>query len=252
LEAFNSFIGNDKFLHEITSELVSTYSQWRLKQGLAPETVNMDLRHAHVCLNYAFEMGYLSQRVDVLKLSQKNTARLSVLSPYHYNLLVSAEDDEGFRRFWDFLVFSAVFPGEALKLRWERTDLEGPAPVIHFSHRGKELVIPVLPQILKAIEPVKEKGPIFSIKSTSIVFKHFRKTATEARQGSMKILLLKNSFEKWMESQNVHEPILVMFSRHEVPMDKYIHHYLGEMATGYQADFTTPPPSGRTHWGSSL
>ncbi|MDR2461482.1 MAG: site-specific integrase [Deltaproteobacteria bacterium] len=240
--ALRRFFGDNINLTEITTERLADFQKWRLDQGMSPATTNIDLRHIKVCLNYAFDMGYLNSRVMIQHLLIPVGKLVPYLSPYQFHLINTTEKNECFRRFWEFILWSGEYPNVALKLRWEDVDLKKPTPVIRYVQKSKTEVIPIIPQMLPIMGPPKENGLIFPFRHPSTIFSHFRATTQKCGLGKFHIQSLKRSFVKWMESKNVNPQLLKIITNHTVPQEKCFHQFLAEKAREYQKECLLSPP----------
>lgn len=173
LYKFSDFMGISKALDEITGRDISAFAAERLRSGLKPETVNIDLRQIRAALNKAIQWELLekSPRIEFVKAKKRLPRHLTV---DQVAAILEAEKDQDFKRLWTFLVWTGCRRGEALGLAWEDITL-GERPEALITGKGdRERVIPLLPPAVTALGPVGT-GLVFPPWRPHSVSQHFRR-----------------------------------------------------------------------------
>lgn len=173
LYKFSDFLGSGKALDEITGRDISAFASDRLRSGVKPETVNIDLRQIRAAFNKAVHWELLEKppRIEFLKVKKRLPSHLTV---DQVAAILEAEPDPDFKRLWTFLVWMGCRRGEALGLAWEHITL-GERPEALITGKGdRERVIPLLPPAVAALGPVGS-GLVFPPWRPHSVSQHFRR-----------------------------------------------------------------------------
>ena len=173
LRKFSEFVGGTVSLDSIGRRDISSFAAHRLKAGLRPETVNLDLRHIRAAFNKAVRWEYLSKAplVEMVKAAKRLPRHLTA---EQMQSILDAETEPNFKRLWTFLVWTGCRRGEALGLRWEDVEL-GERPQALVTGKGdRQRMVPLLPPAVAALgQP--GAGPVFPSWSPFSVSQHFRR-----------------------------------------------------------------------------
>lgn len=173
LRKFSEFMGGTVAIDSISRRDIAEFAAHRLRAGLKPETVNLDLRQIRAALNKAVRWEYISKAplVEMVKAPKRLPRHLTV---EQMQSILDAETNSDFRRLWTFLVWTGCRRGEALGLKWEDVEL-GERPQALVTGKGdRQRVVPLLPPAVAALgEP--GAGLVFPPWSKLSVSQHFRR-----------------------------------------------------------------------------
>jgi integrase len=151
MNEFVGFLGGRAALNiaAITSKDITDFRDHREAKGLAPATVNLDIKILSAALNAAWKQGHISVNpcAAVEPLKDKATHK-KVFSPEQVSALVAAADGD-----WKGVILTAFYTGMRLNdvcnLRWRDIDLVSKIKTITFEPRktGGELKIVVHPAL---------------------------------------------------------------------------------------------------------
>lgn len=115
----------------ITTPMVSSFKDQRLRGGTNPRTVNLDQIALRNVLKWAREDGYLGELPGLKKLKQAESPKRPLLTPAEFDRLLAAvpaaceKNAVQVADYLRFLAYSGSREQEALHVRWEDVDLEG-------------------------------------------------------------------------------------------------------------------------------
>lgn len=256
IQKFVKFLGDeaDTELQSLTAEQIEAFIAHEKKAGLAPKSLNLDLKAIRAALGKAFKRGHVVINVASTVDTQTNssvTKKAFTIGEIR-KLLETATDDE-----WYGLIYSGYYTGlrfgDLSRLRWDNIDLQKKritiVPDKRFAKRIRPpLEEPIHPQLLiwlklwKADEksqagnafvfPTLSQKPIERDKGLSNTFSRLIETAgienpeiREKVKGSKRSRAVKaygfhslrRSFNTQLEAAGVSEEVRMKLSDHTSP-----------------------------------
>ena len=166
-------------VESLTSRHLNKWAASKLEKGRSPEGINLDLRHIRAALRRGEDLGAiaLAPKVDMVKTAKRLPRHLT---KDQVTALLTAENNEQFRRLWTFMLWTGVRRQEAFLLDWSEVTL-GEAPIIKVIGKGdRERIVPLLPPAIEAMGEPMACGRVFIVGCLDNMTYHFRLTAKKA------------------------------------------------------------------------
>ena len=164
-------VGKPRYLTKVTHSLLEDFVTKRLKLGVAPATVNRDLRHIKAALRWAKRRDYLLDIPDFKGLFVKENRRKPIIIPDEDflamvkalrspNLQLVHRSADWWRIFLYVAYYLGLRRGEILGLAWEQVRLDSlEISVLAATSKGrKERVVPMAPELGKLFQEWKDKN----------------------------------------------------------------------------------------------
>jgi len=159
----------DAPLSRLRAEAIDAFITHELEEGLAPKTINLDLKAISQMCKDAKSRGHLLENpVDHIHSLPNEAARKQAFSLEQLQkiLAVAAEAPEGAE--WKGMIrvgyYTGLRLGDLKSLTWEAIDLKGAAIALNPTKRGRrdereELRIPVHPDLLQWLRDWRKRQP---------------------------------------------------------------------------------------------
>jgi len=157
LNAFHVFTG-DKELSKLTKRDLSEYVNYRLHQGYAKTSVNIDIRNIKAAMSQALDWELIHNN-PFARFKQLTTDRQApkFLSLEDIYKVSSSIDDDIIKRAFFFYVLTGCRREEILNLTWRDIDLERTVIHIKKSKTHLDRWIPINSSLLEVIEGIPHK-----------------------------------------------------------------------------------------------
>jgi integrase len=174
-------LAKPKTLAAITPAVIEDFADQRLRDGLAPATVNRDLRHLKAALRWAQRRGLIAAAPDFHGLFVREPRKHPTVIPEEDFLrlvkaIESVQTDLRRRdsRWWRMFLYVGYYlglrRGESLALSWEdiRLDIREVRVQAHTSKGRKERILPLSSQMVELLSNYRKacgspvpKEPVF-------------------------------------------------------------------------------------------
>ncbi len=202
-----------KLLNEITANDVRKYQMERLNEGASPATINREVALLKHMLNMAVKWGYLERnplegKIGMLK---ENTERWTYLMPEEAER-IKQHLSETYHDLFDFLLYTGLRLGDALRLQWQDINLEGRFILVRGTKTkgGKTFGIPLNQKALEVLRSRLQKAD--RINKEDRVFKHSEREFRRAFKKAVKLAGLpetirvhdlRHTFASWLAMSGV-------------------------------------------------
>ena len=128
LERWKMHLGDIR-VDRIKTPMIATYKDKRLRKGLSPRTVNLDIIALRNVLKWAVEDGHLCDMPKAKTLKAPKPDKRRLLTPEEFESLLAAvpnaceKNAAQFADYLQFLAYSGAREQEALRVRWALTEL---------------------------------------------------------------------------------------------------------------------------------
>jgi len=228
------FFGH-KLLTEITPKDVKEYQLNRLKDGVTGATINREIALLQHMLNTAVKWGYIQTNPISGKIEkfQENKDKWTYLTPDEVER-IRENLKEIYKDLFDFLLYTGLRLGDALRLRWEDINLYSGFILVRGNRTkgGKTFGIPLNQKAREVLEKklTKEKN----IRKEDKVFKHsdghFRRAFKKALEKAglpktIRVHDLRHTFASWLAMSGVPiQQIQVLMGHSQINMTlRYAH-----------------------------
>ena len=186
----------------LTTKMINQWAGGLLEKGRSPEGVNFDLRHIRAALRRGEEQGVIliAPKVDMVRTPKRLPRHLTT---EQFELILAAETEEKYRRFWLFMVWTGLRRGEALSLDWEQVNLVGKPSMQVIGKGDRERVVPILPPALEAMGPPEAMGPVFRLSCERQVTARFKQAARRAGVPAARLHDLRHTCLTWLVGRGV-------------------------------------------------
>ena len=206
---FLKSLGNraSKNLTSLTVADVQRFLDQRTEKGLAPKTLNVDVKIIRGALNTARRQGLIpTNPAEAVELPEAKSMERGTFTPAEVKMLVDTADGE-----WKLLILFAYFTGARLsdccRMQWEDVDLAGETLTYTQAKTGAKVTTPLHPDLLVRLNKLAgtDKPAVF-------IMPQLASQRTSGRRG------LSETFKKIMrkagvDSQTVKGAGNQMFSR---------------------------------------
>jgi integrase len=206
---FLKSLGNraSKNLTSLTVADVQRFLDQRTEKGLAPKTLNVDVKIIRGALNTARRQGLIPNNpAEAVELPEAKSMERGTFTPAEVKMLVDTADGE-----WKLLILFAYFTGARLsdccRMQWEDVDLAGETLTYTQAKTGAKVTTPLHPDLLVRLNKLAstDKPDVF-------IMPQLASQRTSGRRG------LSETFKKIMrkagvDSQTVKGAGNQMFSR---------------------------------------
>lgn len=192
MREFLAFLGHKAHLNiaAISSKDIADFRNHRESRGLAPSTLNVDLRYLSSAFNAALKQGHISVNpclaIEPMKDKQ---VRKAVFTPEQVTALVQAADGD-----WKGLILTAFYVGarfgDCAHLQWKHVDLVSEIKTIRFAQEktGREIIVAIHPALedylLSLPAPKTDEAflfPSLAQRKVSVLSVLFRRIMRKAR-----------------------------------------------------------------------
>jgi integrase len=140
-----------KNLTSLTAADVQRFLDYRTGKGLAPKTVNVDVKVIRSALNTARRQGLIpTNPAEAVELPEPNSMERGTFTPAEIKMLVDAAEGE-----WKTLILLAAFTGARLsdccRMQWDGADLAVETLTYTQTKTGAKVTAPLHPDLLAAL-----------------------------------------------------------------------------------------------------
>jgi len=253
---FLKTLGNraSKNLTSLTAGDVQRYLDARMAKGLAPKTVNVDVKIIRGALNAARRQGLIATNpAEAVELPEAVGMERGTFTPAEVKLLVDTAEGE-----WKLLIMLAYFTGARLsdcaRMQWECVDLGEETLTYTQAKTGAKVTTPLHPDLLKALNKLagSDKPEVFIMtaiasqrgsgrRGLSETFKKIMRKAgvdsqTVKGKGNQMFSrrsfhALRHSFTSALANQNVAPELRMQLTGHKTEGEhkKYTHHEMDNL-----------------------
>jgi integrase len=185
-QSFTKFIdsvGDKTHLQDLNSDMAANFVKLNMDMGFSRGTVNLDNRQLKATLGYAPSLTSVNMDPVHFPMVPTNKTIMNAFSLNEIQSLTAAEDNEEFRNFLKFLVWTGVKRNEALDLTWNDVFLDSQDPyiVVTAADRSKRKIV-LVPACVDYIgQPKNPTDKVFPLWSSAQVTKRYYKLAEEAK-----------------------------------------------------------------------
>ena len=238
-----------KNLTSLTTADVQRFLDHRLGQGLAPKTVNVDVKIIRGALNAARKQGLIATNpAEAVELPEAMGMERGTFTPAEVKMLVDTAEGE-----WKLLIRFAYFTGARLsdcaRMQWDGVDLGEGTLTYTQAKTGKKVFTPLHADLLKALNSLAgtDKPEVFIMpkiaaqrgsgrRGLSETFKKLMRKAgvdsqTVKGKGNQMFSkrsfhALRHSFTSALANQNVASELRMQLTGHSTEGEhkKYTHH----------------------------
>lgn len=128
LERWKAHLGDIR-VDRIQTPMIAAYKDKRLRKGLSPRTVNLDIIALRNVLKWAVEDGHLRDMPKAKTLKAPTPEKRRLLTPEEFESLLAAipaaceKNAAQFTDYLQFLAYSGTREQEALRVRWKDVDM---------------------------------------------------------------------------------------------------------------------------------
>ena len=167
---FLKTLGNraSKNLTSLTAADVERFLDHRTAKGLAPETVNVDVKIIRGALNAARRQGLIpTNPAEAVELPEAVGMERGTFTPAEVKMLVDTAEGE-----WKLLIMLAYFTGARLsdccRMQWEGVDLAGETLTYTQAKTGAKVTVPLHPDLLARLNKLAgtDKPEVFIMPHT--------------------------------------------------------------------------------------
>jgi integrase len=225
-----------------------------MAKGLAPKTVNVDVKIIRGALNAARRQGLIATNpAEAVELPEAVGMERGTFTPAEVKLLVDTAEDE-----WKLLIMLAYFTGARLsdcaRMQWECVDLGEETLTYTQAKTGAKVTTPLHPDLLKALNKLagSDKPEVFIMtaiasqrgsgrRGLSETFKKIMRKAgvdsqTVKGKGNQMFSrrsfhALRHSFTSALANQNVAPELRMQLTGHKTEGEhkKYTHHEMDNL-----------------------
>jgi integrase len=202
-------------LHQMSDRHLDLYKDHLIATGLAPATVNKNLRHFKMAIKKAMRWKYISKDLYFPK-PLKETEDIRFLSKLEVKAIVEAIDHDEFRDIVIFAVNSGLRSGEIVRLT--KYDVDNPPGELRVSSAQKnreEWRIPINLQMRNVLDRHNDKISVFSINSIDYVSHMFKTYARKAGLPDARFHDLRHTFAVHHVLAGTHIKKLQLLMRHK-------------------------------------
>lgn len=150
LRAFEAHFDGHNLIGQITTRDINQWAAARLKAGVSPEGVNIDLRHVKAALKCA-ERWELITKAPLIEMVKTPRRLPRHLTKEQFLKILSCEPSPDYRRLWSFMVWTGVRRSEALGLCWDDINLDEMPSARVIGKGDRQRIIPLLPPAVEAL-----------------------------------------------------------------------------------------------------
>ena len=209
----------DILLPDLSRKHIDLFVQSELAKGNKPVTVNKDLRSLKAILNKAVEWEYIKEspmaKYKMLKVDKKPPR---ALTREEIVRLLSAIDDEHFRLFVAFALYSGCRRNEILSLTWDKIDLENRVIYIEKTKSHHSRYVPISSSLMAVLERLKhfsQVGKLFPRWSPNWVTHKFKHYARKAGLPDIRLHDLRHTFATHLVAEGVPLKVLQELLGHQ-------------------------------------
>ena len=206
-DKFTAHVGKEKRLDRITTRDIDLWVQKEKEKGNSPNTINKDLRALKAIFNKAREWGHIQQNpFSKYKLLPAPDAKLRYLSEQEIKKLLSVIDDEKFKLFVAFALYSGCRRNEILALTWDCVDWQGETIRAYNYKTKKPKMIPLTPAlktVLVNMQKYTQVGYIFPRWSPDWISHKFKKYARKAGLPDVRFHDLRHTYATYLVLKGV-------------------------------------------------
>ncbi|MDY6789884.1 MAG: tyrosine-type recombinase/integrase [Thermodesulfobacteriota bacterium] len=159
LKSLGDVIGQSAAVKTINEQKINQFIEACSARKLSKNTINSYLRHIRAALNKARKWGYIEKTPEIVSIKVKKTLPVTLSSKEIKKILEYSKKEN--REMWRIITF-AIWTGcrrqEILNLKWQDID-ENSCKVT--GKGGKERMIYLLPDALKALGKKRDIGSVF-------------------------------------------------------------------------------------------
>ncbi len=238
-----------KNLTSLTAADVERFLNYRTAKGLAPKTVNVDVKIIRGALNTARRQGLIpTNPAEAVELPEVDSMERGTFNPAEVKMLVDTAEGE-----WKTIIMLAYFTGARLsdcaRMQWEGVDLAAGTLTYTQAKTGAKVTAPLHPDLLAALNKLAgtDKPEVFILpalaaqrgsgrRGLSETFKKImRKAGVDAQTVKGKgnqmfskrsFHALRHSFTSALANENVPSEVRMKLTGHSTEGEhkKYTHH----------------------------
>lgn len=154
----------DQPLRALTVRHIEHFLARRLDEGVAPKTVNVDVKTLGSALRRAENFGYIDRNpVPAVKLPRPVSSERAVFTPEEVNLLIQAAPNEDWQTLIMIAIYTGARMGDCLAMTWDNVDSDRKLLVYTQKKTGKMVATPIHVDLLIHLGRLSQKsatGPL--------------------------------------------------------------------------------------------